>query len=404
VGDRGPGEDGDRADLRDVPAPVEWIPGDERSALEDTLALCLSGGGYRAMLFHLGALWRLNEAAYLPRLDRVSSVSGGSIAAGLLGWRWGRLTFDGDGRATNFAEEVAGPLRRLARHRIDVPAVPGSIAGRAAGHYRRHLFRDPANPTGRPTLQALPERPRFVVNATNLQSGALWRFSKPYMADYRVGMVRDPDVELAVVVAASAAFPPFLSPLRLEVPLDRYEPPSGDARTDPDLTSDDHRRRVRLSDGGVYDNLGLETAFKRCRRLLVSDGGGKMGPAAGVPRDWLRQMIRIGDAVDNQVRSLRKRSLIESFRSEDPLIGRDGAYWSLRSDPSDYPVPDPLLPPPEQIARARGVKTRLAPLDEPTQESLVNWGYAACDLGLRGYVEPALARPAALPHPAAGPA
>jgi NTE family protein len=158
-----------------------------------------------------------------------------------------------------------------------------------------------------------------------------------------------------------------------------------------------------LSDGGVYDNLVLETAFKRCRRLLVSDGGGKMAPDAGVPRDWLRQMILIGDVVDNQVRSLGKRNLIESFKSEDPIMGRAGAYWSLRSDPSDYPLADPLLPPPEQIARARRVKTRLAPLDEPTQESLVNWGYAACDLGLRGYVEPTLPRPEALPHPAERP-
>lgn len=37
--------------------------------LEDIWGLCLSGGGYRAMLLHLGVLWRLNEAGYLRRLD-----------------------------------------------------------------------------------------------------------------------------------------------------------------------------------------------------------------------------------------------------------------------------------------------------------------------------------------------
>ena len=37
------------------------------------MALCLSGGGYRAMLFHLGALWRLGDVGYLPKLDRISS-------------------------------------------------------------------------------------------------------------------------------------------------------------------------------------------------------------------------------------------------------------------------------------------------------------------------------------------
>src|SRR6266699_3311930 len=52
------------------------------------IALCLSGGGYRAMVFHAGVLWRLNELGLLKALDRVSSVSGGSITAGLLGLKW----------------------------------------------------------------------------------------------------------------------------------------------------------------------------------------------------------------------------------------------------------------------------------------------------------------------------
>ena len=39
----------------------------QQEKLEDTLALCLSGGGYRAMLFHLGSLWKLNEWGYLPK-------------------------------------------------------------------------------------------------------------------------------------------------------------------------------------------------------------------------------------------------------------------------------------------------------------------------------------------------
>lgn len=51
-------------------------------------ALCLSGGGYRPMMFHAGCLWRLNEAGMLAKLNRVSSVSGGSITAGILGMNW----------------------------------------------------------------------------------------------------------------------------------------------------------------------------------------------------------------------------------------------------------------------------------------------------------------------------
>lgn len=59
----------------DVSSPVRRIGTDEAEPTDGT-ALCLSGGGYRAMLFHLGVLWRFNEAGWLPRLDRVSSVSG----------------------------------------------------------------------------------------------------------------------------------------------------------------------------------------------------------------------------------------------------------------------------------------------------------------------------------------
>jgi NTE family protein len=52
------------------------------------MGLCLSGGGYRAMPFHLGAVWRLNEFGLLRKLVRISSVSGGSITAGVLGLAW----------------------------------------------------------------------------------------------------------------------------------------------------------------------------------------------------------------------------------------------------------------------------------------------------------------------------
>ena len=66
--------------------PVELIPVDEPNGKpEPGIGLCLSGGGYRAMLFHLGALWRLYEAGLLRGVKRISSVSGGSITAGVLG-------------------------------------------------------------------------------------------------------------------------------------------------------------------------------------------------------------------------------------------------------------------------------------------------------------------------------
>jgi predicted acylesterase/phospholipase RssA len=82
--------------------PVRFLKTDDRLAHPAPgVALCLSGGGYRAMLFHLGALWRLNDAGLLRGLVRVSSVSGGSITAGVLGLAWKRLQFNDSNIATN---------------------------------------------------------------------------------------------------------------------------------------------------------------------------------------------------------------------------------------------------------------------------------------------------------------
>jgi len=389
-------------------APVHLLAGErDADAPGETIGLCLSGGGYRAMLFHAGALLRLNDAGLLARLDRVSAVSGGSLTAAVLGWRWGRLDFR-DGVAANLGDEVVAPLRALARTTVDVPAIllgiasPGTVNAHLAAHYRRHLFGPPvpAPWTGaagaEPTLQDLPVHPRVVINATNLESGVLWRFSRREMADYRVGRVPAPRVTLARAVAASSAFPPFLSPQRLTVALADYAPDEERFGEVPDLTAPRYREEVTLSDGGVYDNLGLETAWKRCRTLLVSDGGGMLPPAGDVPADWARQMVRVTQVIDGQVRSLRKRQLIEGFRAGV----RTGAYWSIRSTPAHFPVADPLLPPDPAVARARAVPTRLAALPEEVQDALVDWGYAACDLGVRGHVIAGAPRPEALPSAA----
>src|SRR5437870_6584067 len=96
-------------------APVEHIPTDPADEKpQPGIALCLSGGGYRAMLFHVGTLWRLNEAGLLGKLDRISSVSGGSITAGMVGLKWSKLAFNGAGIAPQFRAEVVDPMRQLA--------------------------------------------------------------------------------------------------------------------------------------------------------------------------------------------------------------------------------------------------------------------------------------------------
>lgn len=372
-------------------SPVRDIGDGAEARLAPGVALCLSGGGYRAMLFHLGSLWRLNELGFLPRLDRVSSVSGGSITAGVLAHGWSRLDLDHSGVARGFEQVVAEPIRRLAGRTVDVPTIllgallPGMIGDRLVGAYARHLF-------GESTLQDLPDRPRFVFNATNVQSGALWRFSKPYMADYRVGTIEHPTERLALAVAASSAFPPVLSPVRPTLDLTGYKPGIGS------LEGAEYRRRPVLTDGGVYDNLGLETAWKRYETVLVSDGGGQYQPQARVRANWLLQTRRVLGTIDSQVRALRKRQVIGGLAAG----ARSGAYWSIWSEVADFGVPDALDAPDERTKQLAHVATRLKKLDAVLQERLVNWGYAICDTAMRRHVEPGAARPTTLPYPEAG--
>jgi NTE family protein len=370
----------------------------EQPAAEEPceLALCLSGGGYRAMLFHLGALWRLNELGYLGKLDRVSSVSGGSIAAGVLAKHWDSLEFDSEGHSPRFQATVAADIHGLAGRTVDAPAILGglfwfgSIGNRVAAAYRRHLF-------GSLRLSNLPDKPRFVFNATNLQTGSLFRFSKPYMADYKVGQVKRPELELATAVAASSAFPPVLSPVRLD--LDEGAMVPFDDRTPP-LHREPYTRKVVLSDGGVYDNLGLETALGRCDVLLVSDGGGRLKPAERPRRAWPLQTMRVLGVIDSQVRALRAIDLVDGFEARRERNQPGGALWTIRTPIGSYGVPDALPVPETRTDVLAATPTRLGKLPEERQQQLVNWGYAASDAALRRYMAPGPAP--AYPYPATG--
>jgi NTE family protein len=332
------------------------------------------------------------KLGYLPKLDRVSSVSGGSITAGVLGSRWASLAFDPAGVAKSFDDQVVQPLRNLASRTIDAKAIiggsllPGTIAEAVAAAYDKHLF-------GGATLQSLPDQPRFVINSTNVQSGALWRFSKSYMADYRIGRVDNPRVSLAVAVGASSAFPPVLSPVDLELPRGLVQSMAG-----VDLHEQPFTTEVVLTDGGVYDNLGLETVWKNYRTVLVSDAGGKMQAEAEPERDWARHALRVLDLVDNQVRSLRKRQVIDAYQRGE----RQGAYWGIRTNVADYGLPNAMPCPFDRTTELANTPTRLKRMDADLQERLINWGYAVCDAAMRRHVDPALPAPPRFPYPARG--
>jgi NTE family protein len=206
------------------------------------------------------------------------------------------------------------------------------------------------------------------------------------MGDYRVGRVKDPNVVLAAVVTASSAFPPFLSPYHLDLSPFTFDPdPKADLQRPPFTTA------AVLSDGGVYDNMGLETVWKHFQTVLVSDAGAKIQAEERPHDDWPRQMYRVLDVIDNQVRSQRARQVVGSYQlpPTDPMH-RNGALWTIRTNIKAYAAANALPCEFAKTTMLARVPTRLAALPAATQEQLINWGYAITDAALRARYNPAL--------------
>ena len=144
------------------------------------IALALSGGGYRAALFHLGAARRLNELGVLHQIDTISSVSGGSIFAAHLATRipW---PLQGPLPGAQWETTVAAPFREFTKRDIRTGSFfkrflpwkwfDGDADSDAlANQYEQHLTKA--------RLVELPVRPRFILCSTDLAFGVNWIFEK----------------------------------------------------------------------------------------------------------------------------------------------------------------------------------------------------------------------------------
>jgi NTE family protein len=140
---------------------------------------------------------------------------------------------------------------------------------------------------------------------------------------------------------------------------------------------------VVLTDGGVYDNLGLETAYKRYKTILVSDAGGETAAEEEPKHDWARHSYRVLNIIDRQVRSLRKRQLMHAIQIKE----RSGTYWGIRSNIEEYSDPKALPCPFDRTTELAELATRLKRMPDDQQERLINWGYAISDAAIRTWVD-----------------
>jgi NTE family protein len=332
-------------------------------ALRPGIALALSGGGFRATLFHMGTLIRLNELGYLAQLDRISAVSGGSITAGMLACRWETLKSRGFA-AAELDWLVTQPLRKFCARNIDARAIaegtisPWSSISEVLAREYDELFEHTR-------LPELPEKPRTVFNTTNLQTGRDCRISKRYLADYRVGQIKDPDLSVATAVAASSAFPPVLSLCIIEV-----DPAKSERLDGADLFDDPrYKHTLTLTDGGAYDNIGLEPVGE-FETLFVSDAGAPFGMLDRAKTDPVGQLARALDIATDQARGLRARYLIKLAN----LRGQKVAYWGIDTKYDEYRAANKLRCSPAKIDGLKDIRTRLNEFSRTEQETLINWG------------------------------
>jgi NTE family protein len=340
-------------------------------------ALCLSGGGFRAAIFHLGSLLRLQELGRLSSLSLISSVSGGSIASAWLAASYLRQrkdeaeSFAGWCGRVDFQREVIEPFRAIAGRDLRTwpvlatlpfnwlwPSVRVNLLRKA---YQRFL--------GELALRDLPQAPRFVFCATNLTFGVNWEFSRRHTGDFQTGYLRrHGKISLARAVAASSCFPPLFGPVRFparsgDFVRGRYRGFDGDRLRD----------RVELSDGGVYDNLATEPALKGCAEVLVSDAGAPFAFVAG--QHVFRRLLRYTAVVGSQAVALRKRLFLAAVAAGEFR----GSYWNLgdRNDAGAAGYSLGLCS--ELMVR---IRTDLDRFTGAEFSILVNHGYFSCEDGL----------------------
>lgn len=331
------------------------------SCYRGKVGLALSGGGFRASLFHIGVLARLAEMDVLRYVEVLSTVSGGSIVGAHYYLEVQHLLETRPDRAEQGTSGTEAPrpitredyiqiVRRLQAtflkgvdNNLRMQALSDfgdnlkmlfsntfTRSNRMGKLYERQLFSAVADGKGsadRTMTQLLvspygtdgsePFDPRFsnwqrrakvpvlLLNATSLNSGHNWQFTASWMGEPPGLFEPDSDIDaniryrrlyygqapteelkafrLGDAVAASACVPGIFEPLVLK---GLYP-----------------GRTVRLVDGGVHDNQGIEALLDEgCTIVLCSDASGQMGDLERPSDTFIGVPLRANGILQDRIR------------------------------------------------------------------------------------------------------
>ena len=325
------------------------------------IGLALSGGGSRAMAFHLGCLRALHDLDLLSRVQVISSVSGGSVISAM--YAYSNSSF------REFDARVVRLLRRGLQRDILAQTLTPAAAWKTArfataigafclSRVLRRLLPDSVRPkpAGRPNL---PPRRGFsrteafrnvlakslfgdtlmadvardslhtVINATELRTGSAFRFGSKQSGCWRFGTIAPKEALVADAVAASAAYPVSLPALEREYRLEE------DGRSA-------ERKRVVLTDGGVFENLGISplepgrtpsisTNVFDPNYIICCDAGTGLFDDDNYPSRWPSRMRRSFLTVFRKVQDATRKRL-HSHRDSGKIAGFALSYLGQQDD------------------------------------------------------------------------
>jgi predicted acylesterase/phospholipase RssA len=323
-----------------------------RRAYNGKVGLALSGGGFRASLFHIGVLAQLAECNVLRHVEALSCVSGGSIVGAYYYLKLRKLLQDRPDHEITDAEYVE-LVHALAGEFLD--GVRRDVRGRLAedvtdnwrmlvSHYSRtdrvaellhesfysRLAEDPARRVRMDELAVAPagqngfslryenwrrsaKVPMLILNATTLNTGHNWQFTASWMGEPPSGLriqvdasrrlrrvyYRDAPGEpptLDKAVAASACVPALFPPVAFAGVYDGVD--------------------VELVDGGVHDNQGIASLLEQdCNVILISDASGQILDAERPKRGLFNVVARSNSVLMSRVRGSQYGDLASRERS-----------------------------------------------------------------------------------------
>lgn len=303
------------------------------------VGLALSGGGSRAIAFHLGCLRALHDLDLLNRVQVISSVSGGSVIAAMYayssdsfreldervvellrrglhvdilreGFRPASIGKVLQNRVVVSTCFVIRTIIRLARAFVRQGASSRRSSPPVRKYSRTEAFRDViakslfcdtvVRDVARPSLHT-------VINATELRTGSAFRFGSRESGCWRFGTISPEDALVADAVAASAAYPVYLPALER-----KYRFTKNGRSSDP--------TRVLLTDGGVFENLGvspmepgrtptISTNVFNPDYIICCDAGAGLFDDDSYPTRWPSRMYRSFLTVFRKVQDAKRKQL-----------------------------------------------------------------------------------------------